>query len=63
MEGIPGRLSTTRNDLTIQQSAGDGSLLQKFVMSGADVQEAEKAKQRQFSELESGRYFVVSVQF
>ena len=49
--------------MTIQQSAGDGSLLQKFVMSGADVQDAEKAKQRQFSELESGRYFVVSVQF
>lgn len=49
MEGIPGRLNTTRNDLTIQQSAGDGSLLQKFVMSGADVQDAENVKQRQFS--------------
>jgi hypothetical protein len=29
-------------------------------MLGADVQDAEKAKQRQFSKLESGRCFVAS---
>jgi hypothetical protein len=30
-------------------------------MLGADVQDAEKAKQRQFSKLESGRCFLKSI--